>query len=83
MPKVPSPTVCRARRRVLGISQREIAQMLGVAPWWVSYWERGILPVKPSTRARYAQLARAYAALLAEREEQQKAMRKQEVTSWT
>jgi DNA-binding transcriptional regulator YiaG len=46
------PVMIRSVRRSMGMTQVDLAQALGVNPWTVSRWERGV--TAPSELARRA-----------------------------
>jgi DNA-binding XRE family transcriptional regulator len=55
MKKTPKINEVRRVRQRLGVTQGELAQMLGVHPVTVSKWERGALPFRlRTTRSRSA-----------------------------
>ena len=43
----PSERIKRARREILGLSQRELAVALDIEPSSISRWERGIAQPRP------------------------------------
>jgi transcriptional regulator with XRE-family HTH domain len=68
MARLPEPHTLRRRRRILGLSLRQVAAALGVSYSELSYWERGYEPVRPSTQRKWKDVAVRYSRLLAEEE---------------
>ncbi len=48
-----------ALRRSLGLTQRELAELVGAHPMTVSKWERGVLEPRPAQRVLLADFGRA------------------------
>lgn len=54
--RLPAPAARRALRESTGLSQRDIAQALGVSICAVSLWERGVRQPRPAMLQRYVEL---------------------------
>jgi transcriptional regulator with XRE-family HTH domain len=53
---LPPPAVCRAIRESAGISQLEVARVLGVDRVSVTRYESGVRLPRPAVRERYVEL---------------------------
>lgn len=56
---LPDPAECREAREAAGMSQQEIAQIVGVSKQAVSHWEAGIRTPRGALLYRYAEAVRA------------------------
>ena len=54
--RLPAPVVRREIRERVGLSQADVARVLGVTREAVAYWERGLRVPKAGTAARYLEL---------------------------
>jgi transcriptional regulator with XRE-family HTH domain len=65
--QLPSPDAARLIRVLAGVSQRELAQELGVDRVTVARWELGMRVPRGELRAKYARLLRELQEAISER----------------
>lgn len=54
--RLPEPKRCKEIRERAGVALRPAAKAVGVTPWALSQWERGVNKPTPEHAARYARL---------------------------